>query len=381
MNSHAGAGLPQAVPLSVAGLRAACGGPASLWRDIRVVDETGSTNEDALRCAKDGAPEGLVIAAETQTAGKGRQGRRWVSLPGSALTFSVLIRPRSVPQSARGWVPLLAGLAAATAVRSVTSVDATLKWPNDILVGSGKLAGILAEQSGEAIVVGIGINVLGQTGNGEHDLPVATAISLQAYGAAGLDRTELLAAILREFERCYLRWSVASGDAEGCGLRREYLRLSATVGSRVRVELPGGRVLAGTATDVDDTGRLLVRPADGNVQAVSAGDVVHVRLPATPCAGAAPFCLVSCHDVTCGWCGHVGRGRAACPAAAQARQDAGAASRHLAADPGGGQRGDCRSAAKRGSRVADQGCDWSCRPSRRRGVDRRPVHALADHHL
>jgi BirA family transcriptional regulator, biotin operon repressor / biotin---[acetyl-CoA-carboxylase] ligase len=272
-----GAAVPPDVPLSAARLRAACGGSGGLWRDIRVVGETGSTNEDALRCAKDGSPEGLVIAAETQTAGRGRQGRRWVSLPGSALTFSMLIRPVLVPQSARGWAPLLAGVAAANAVRSVTGVNAALKWPNDILVGTGKLAGILAEQSGSAIVVGIGINVLGGGGAGEQALPVATATSLEAHGAGQADRTELLISILGQFQDWYSRWTMLSGDADACGLRQEYLRLSATVGSKVRVELPGDRTLTGSATGVDHTGCLLVSPADGDALAVSAGDVVHVR--------------------------------------------------------------------------------------------------------
>jgi BirA family biotin operon repressor/biotin-[acetyl-CoA-carboxylase] ligase len=187
-------------------------------------------------------------------------------------------------------------------------VHAALKWPNDILIGGGKLAGILAEQSGESIVVGIGINVLG----GLADLPVATATSLELQGAGGTDRSDLLAGILGEIERWYLRWQrTGAGDAEACGLRQEYLRLSATVGSQVRVELPGGRVLRGTASGVDSGGRLLVTPGAGAEVAVSAGDVVHVRLSLVSRFGqlasgarigaARPtFCLVSCHDVTCG---------------------------------------------------------------------------------
>ncbi len=273
MSRATGTGVPHAEPLSASRLRVACTGEGSLWSDIRVTGQTGSTNADALARARDGAAEGLVIAAETQTAGRGRQGRSWVSLPGAALTFSVLVRPGEVPQATWGWVPLLAGVAAASAIRSVTSLDATLKWPNDVLAGGGKLAGILAERSGDAIVIGIGINVLGRA----QDLPVSTATSLQLHGAGDADRTGLLAEILRQFEHWYVRWRGSSGDAQACGLRARYRTLCATLGSQVRVELPGGRALRGLAADVDECGRLLVAGADGGVSAVSAGDVLHVR--------------------------------------------------------------------------------------------------------
>ncbi len=204
-----------------------------------------------------------------------------------------------MPQAARGWLPLLAGVAVASALAEVTGLDARLKWPNDVLVGGGKLAGILAEQSGGAIVVGMGINVLG----GEDDLPVATATSLQRCGLGRTDRTVLLAAILRQFEHWYLRWrETGPGDAENSGLRKEYLALSATVGEHVRVQLPGDRFLTGTAAGVDGAGQLLIDPGTGAdpadlaglpvvrteagsagavLVAVSAGDVVHLR-PAGP---------------------------------------------------------------------------------------------------
>ena len=277
-----------AAPLAAARLReligdrAAGAGPGeaaagSMWTDLRVVGEAGSTNEDVLKLAADGAAEGLMLAAEWQTAGRGRQGRVWQSGPTGALTFSVLLRPAPVPPPARGWVPLLTGVAVATAVRRTTGVDARLKWPNDVLVGGRKLAGILAEQSGDAIVVGTGINVLGR-GTG---LAAPTATSLQDSGAAPGDRTSLLAEILRQLGDRYQRWRAAAGDADACGLRTEYLGLCATIGHQVRVLLPADRVLTGTATGVDPAGQLVVRPgaqlAAGQDVAVSAGDVIHVR--------------------------------------------------------------------------------------------------------
>src|SRR5258708_5418285 len=155
------AGDPASALLSAARLSEALRGRGSMWGDIRVLDETGSTNEDMLAQAQAGAAEGMVIAAQAQRAGRGRQGRAWHSAPGGALTFSVLLRPGSVPQPVRGWVPLLAGVATATALREVTGVDARLKWPNDVLIGAGKLARILAEQAGDAVGVGVGHHVLG----------------------------------------------------------------------------------------------------------------------------------------------------------------------------------------------------------------------------
>jgi len=272
--SHPGSPQGPAEPLSAARLRAAFSGQGALWTDIRVVAETGSTNEDALKLAVDGALEGLVIAADFQSAGRGRQGRRWLTRPGAALMFSVLLRPQPVPQAARGWMPLLAGVAVTAGLRRATGVDARLKWPNDVQAGGGKLAGILAEQCGEAIVVGVGVNVLG----GEHDLPVATATSLERCGADRVDRTALLIAILAELGHRYLRWrEIGPGDAAESGLQREYRSLCDTLGRQVRVQLPGDRELAGLAVDVDPMGQLLVSRPDGELAPVSAGDVIHVR--------------------------------------------------------------------------------------------------------
>jgi BirA family transcriptional regulator, biotin operon repressor / biotin---[acetyl-CoA-carboxylase] ligase len=274
----------QVAPLDAARLRTALrgehdgaggsDGPGTMWTDVRIVPSTGSTNTDLLRLAAAGAPEGIVLATESQTAGKGRQGRVWRTRPGAALTFSVLLRPDPVPQAARGWLPLLTGVAVVHALGRVSALDASLKWPNDVLAGQGKLAGILAEQAAGAVVVGIGINVLGS----EQDLPVASATSLERCGAGETDRTNLLAAILEEIEHWYLRWREAGhGDAEAAGLRKEYLSLSATVGQNVRVQLPGDRVLTGRAAGVDGAGQLLVENADADLVAVSAGDVIHVR--------------------------------------------------------------------------------------------------------
>jgi BirA family biotin operon repressor/biotin-[acetyl-CoA-carboxylase] ligase len=251
------------------------GGRAEFWTSVRFVASTGSTNADLLAA---GGPEGQVLAAEEQTAGRGRAGRTWVSRPGASLTFSVLLRPASVPPAARGWLPLLTGVAVAAGVRSASGVSAMLKWPNDVLVGDRKLAGILAEQSqdGAAVVVGVGLNVT----TGERELPVSpTGLSPTSLLVEGADvgREAVLAEILRSLERWYLAFT-ADPDPVGSGLLARYREDCATLGRQVRVQLPAGRELAGVAEDVDAAGRLLVRPPGAAVATpVSAGDVVHLR--------------------------------------------------------------------------------------------------------
>jgi BirA family biotin operon repressor/biotin-[acetyl-CoA-carboxylase] ligase len=277
---------PVRKPLDAASLRRAAVAPDGLWREIEVVPSTGSTNADLLARALAGEPEGVVLAAEEQTAGRGRMGRAWVSPPYAALTFSLLIRP-DVPPARRGWLPLLTGVAVAAAVTEVTGVQARLKWPNDLLAGEAKLAGILAEAAGDAVVVGIGLNVSTEpaeltpllAGPGPGALPATSlpATSLRAAGATALDRTGLLLAILAWFERWYQAWRQAGGDPDRSGLREEYVSWSATIGRTVRAELPGGQVLSGPAAGVDSDGRLLVRVSSGAEVPVAAADVVHLR--------------------------------------------------------------------------------------------------------
>ncbi len=257
--------------MSQAALREALVRPGSLWSSVTVVDRTGSTNADLGAGAREGTREGAVLVAESQFAGRGRLGRLWSAPPRSGLTFSVLLRP-DVPVGRQGWLPLLFGLAAATAVSRVSGVDVRLKWPNDLLAGERKLAGVLAERVDRSVVVGMGLNVTLR----REELPVERAISLALAGATCTDRGELLVAVLRELAVRYREWVAADGDAEACGLRAAYLASSATVGQEVRVELPGERVLVGQATSVDRAGRLIVR-ADGEDHPLSVGDVVHVR--------------------------------------------------------------------------------------------------------
>ena len=257
----------------------------SVWREVRVVTETGSTNADLLAVAREGAREGAVLVAEAQTAGRGRMGRRWTSPPRAGLTFSVLLRPYGIPAALLGWVPLLTGTAVAAAIKAVAAVDTGLKWPNDVLAGGAKLGGILAERSGSAVVVGIGVNVYQRRA----ELPGdgATSLLLETAGAAAAEaggitrpdlRARVLVGVLAALSERYLAWrdQFSPGDAEASGLRQQYLGWCTTLGREVTVTLPGGKAVAGTAVGVDWAGRLEVSTATGTVP-VSAGDVVHLR--------------------------------------------------------------------------------------------------------
>ena len=243
-----------------------------LWTSLRVVESVGSTNAEVAALARGGAAAGTVLVAEEQTAGRGRLDRVWAAPARSGLTFSVLLRPVGVGAASWGWFPLLAGVAVAEAVAALAELDVRLKWPNDVLVGDRKLAGILAERVDDAVVLGVGLNVSLRAG----ELPVPTATSLLLEESAVVDRSPVLLAVLRSIGKRYDELVRASGDPEVSGLRSAYLTLCSTVGRSVRVELPGGRVVAGTAVDVDTSGRLVVQTPDGT-EPIGAGDVVHVH--------------------------------------------------------------------------------------------------------
>jgi BirA family biotin operon repressor/biotin-[acetyl-CoA-carboxylase] ligase len=258
-------------PLDGAALEAALTRDSRLWRSLRVVAEAGSTNADLVAAAGQDAPEGTVLVAEHQVAGRGRLDRVWTSPPRAGLTVSVLLRP-DVPAARRGWLPLLTGVALAEAVGESTGVLASVKWPNDLLARDGrKLAGILAESSGKAVVVGTGLNVTTTAA----ELP-DTGTSLAEVTGGTVDRAPVLLAFLRALEKRYLRWVEHLGDPVSSGLATDYVRWSSTVGADVRVEMPDGSVLEGVADAVDWDGRLVVRTPAGTVELAS-GDVQHVR--------------------------------------------------------------------------------------------------------
>jgi BirA family transcriptional regulator, biotin operon repressor / biotin---[acetyl-CoA-carboxylase] ligase len=258
-------------PLSGARLQRRLG-DGRVWRDVRVIASTGSTNADVAAEARAGVEEGLVLLAEEQTGGRGRLARSWVSPARAGVYVSVLLRPTTPPAS---WplLTLLTGLAVVEAVVGVGRVEAGLKWPNDVLVDGQKLAGILAERVDDAVVVGIGINVSTRV----DELP-ATGTSLAIAGGS-TDREIVAAEILRALRRRYVAWR--DTDGSGSSVLSSYREMCETIGSDVTVELPGGHVVMGVASGVDDAGRLVVlENTGGPSRSFTAGDVTHVRRPA-----------------------------------------------------------------------------------------------------
>lgn len=243
----------------------------SLWRRVEVVETVGSTNAELVARAAAEEAEGLVLVAEHQQAGRGRLDRSWTSPPRAGLTVSVLLRPE-VPAARRAWLSLLTGVALAEAVSEVAGVRASLKWPNDLLAPDGaKLAGILAESTGSAVVVGVGLNVSTR----REELP-DTGTSLALEAGAPVDRAAVLVGLLGALERRYLRWAAVLGDPVSSGLAQDYLTWCGTVGTTVTVALPDGSTLDGVAEAVDWDGRLVVR-TDAGVVELASGDVRHVR--------------------------------------------------------------------------------------------------------
>jgi BirA family transcriptional regulator, biotin operon repressor / biotin---[acetyl-CoA-carboxylase] ligase len=243
------------------------------WRQLDIVAETGSTNADLLARAAAGTDiEGAVLVAEYQNAGRGRHGRSWTAPPRSQISVSVGVSTDGVDTDGWGWLPLLTGVAVAEAVRAQTGVAAGLKWPNDVLVGSGKLAGILAEVAApqRVVVVGLGLNVSLTT----EEAPDPRATSLTMLGVPQPDRNALLRSILRELADRIADWRATGGASPA--LVSDYRRLSSTLGTQVRALLPDDREVVGRADSIDELGRLRIATA-GDVVTVSAGDITHLR--------------------------------------------------------------------------------------------------------
>ncbi len=224
------------------------------FKDVRLLESVASTNRLVADMAAHGAAEGLVVAADYQTAGRGRLDRTWQARPGDGLLVSVLLRPEGLEAQRRHLITAAVALAAQDACRAVAGVAADIKWPNDLLVSEKKLAGILAEATASAVVVGMGVNV--------HGGPPEAAVLDDAAGRR-VRREDILVSWLQGLDRLLDRWdSVAELYRQRC----------ATVGRDVDVHLTEGEHLRGRAEAVDELGRLVV---DGRPVAV--GDVTHLR--------------------------------------------------------------------------------------------------------
>ncbi len=268
---------PSRAPIDVAALHRGLVGPTAPLRRLDVVTSTGSTNADLLDRHSGGDDiRGTLLVAEHQTAGRGRNGRSWSAPPRSQIAMSMGIDAADVTPQHWGWLPLLTGVALVDAVHATTGIEAGLKWPNDLMVGTGKLGGILAEVAAPdpVIVIGVGLNV-SLTGDEATD-PRAT--SLLMLGAAVVDRDTLLKYIVCELVSRIEQWRREGGRATS--LMNDYRQRSVTLGAKVRAILPGDQEITGIGCAVDDLGRLNIDTGDETV-AVSAGDIVHLR-PGTP---------------------------------------------------------------------------------------------------
>jgi BirA family transcriptional regulator, biotin operon repressor / biotin---[acetyl-CoA-carboxylase] ligase len=246
-----------------------------LGAPVRAIAETVSTNTDALAWALEGASEGAVVVADTQTAGRGRWGRSWIDNPGESLLFSMVLRPVFDPSL----LTTALGVAVCTAIESTTGAVTRIKWPNDVTIGGYKIAGILVDaRSGEnhadALAAGVGVNISWREVPAELS---GRASSLLLTTGRAPDREVLLAAILTSFEPRYD--ALAAGDR---GVLVDAAARSETVGNRVRVVRPGGDIVTGDALRLAETGALVVETDDGEIVTFDAGEVELIRRDVDP---------------------------------------------------------------------------------------------------
>lgn len=243
--------------------------PRIVGRDIQVFQETSSTNDIAEKLARDGVAEGVTIFAESQSKGRGRLGRKWLSPTGQGLWFSILLRPRLPPGSVTQ-LTIATATAVARALRTQTGLTPQIKWPNDILFQGKKAVGILTELSAEVdrvryVIIGIGVDV-----NVTDFSPEISAIATSLAQAAGrrFVRAEVAAAILTEMEQDYGR--IMRGQFTA--VAEEWEQQCITLGRRVRIH-NGDRTLNGRAESLDSDGALLLRTDHGHLERIVGGDV------------------------------------------------------------------------------------------------------------
>ena len=242
-----------------------------IGRDIRVFEQTASTNDVVEKLARDGVKEGAVVFAESQTSGRGRLGRKWISPGRKGLWFSILLRPELRPQETTQ-LTVASATALRRAIQFVTGLKPEIKWPNDILIGGRKVAGILTELSAELdrvrhIILGIGVDV----NLAANELPPElrkSATSLKIESGAPVERAALAAAILRELDIDYAR--ICAGKF--AAVADEWEAHCATIGCDVTIQI-GGRKIRGRAESLDGDGALLVRTEHGHLERITGGDV------------------------------------------------------------------------------------------------------------
>jgi BirA family biotin operon repressor/biotin-[acetyl-CoA-carboxylase] ligase len=252
-------------------LLARLGKTKAVGRDIRVFEETTSTNDVIEKLARDGVKEGVVVFAESQTKGRGRLGRKWNSPTHKGLWFSVLLRPDLRPQEATQ-LTLASATALRRAIKTVTGLAVETKWPNDLLIGGKKVVGILTEMSAEVdrvrhVSLGIGVDVNQDAAEFPPELrKIATSLKIEA--GEEFSRAELATEILRELDADYAR----IGSGKFSAVADEWEAGCATIGKNVSVQT-GVRLVRGRAESLDDDGALLVRTEHGHLERITGGDV------------------------------------------------------------------------------------------------------------
>jgi BirA family biotin operon repressor/biotin-[acetyl-CoA-carboxylase] ligase len=242
-----------------------------IGRDIQVFEQTTSTNDVVEKLARDGVKEGVVVFAESQTKGRGRLGRQWMSPARKGLWFSILLRPELRPQETTQLM-VAAATALWRAIRAVTGIAAEIKWPNDILIRGKKVVGILTELSAEVdrvkhVTLGVGVDVNLSASEFPADLK-KIATSLRVESGKPVSRPELATAILRELDRDYAR--VCAGQF--ATVADEWEQKCTTIGKNVVIQI-GDRKLRGRAEALDDDGALLIRTEHGHLERIIGGDV------------------------------------------------------------------------------------------------------------
>lgn len=228
-----------------------------------MVDLTTSTQSDLADLVNSAvAKHGELIAAEFQSAGRGRLDRKFEAPPNSALLFSFYLQPTRA-RSDWSFISFLTAMAMHEVISEGIADQVSLKWPNDILIGEKKVAGLLAQQFEDGVIIGIGLNV----GMTEAELPVSSATSLALCGSTKIDRNELLVEFLNCFEGWFTKWD------SGANFLEKYIEISSTIGQEVRVEVAGRDPVQGKAVAISPQGALIL--SDG--YEVNVGDVVHLR--------------------------------------------------------------------------------------------------------
>jgi len=246
--------------------------PKLFSKNIIYFEETSSTNDIAKKMAGDGAPEGTLVIAESQSHGKGRMGRDWESPKYLGIYISIILRPR-LNKIVIPFISLMAGIATAEAINKETQLDAKIKWPNDILAYGKKVCGILIEGNIikdmlEFLIIGIGVNVNNKTFKGNYIHPPT---SLRIEKGNLISRTKILKSLLTELEKWYF---LLLNDSKGKKLiLKRYKELSHTLGKRISVKA-GSKLLEGFAVDIDQMGFLLLRDENGRIEKIPSGEVI-----------------------------------------------------------------------------------------------------------